>query len=68
MQVVHIRKRLAGHASSGYTWPEDGAVIPVKAEHAAELLRIRDAEFEEVAPEDLDEPVKRGPGRPRKTL
>ena len=77
---VHIRKELAGHASSGYTWTEDGAVVPVEPEHAAELLRIPDGGFTAVDPDDdddelsevdtsddaTDQPTKR-PGRPRKT-
>ncbi|GAC1540609.1 MAG: hypothetical protein NVS3B12_27650 [Acidimicrobiales bacterium] len=49
---VHIRKAQAGHASNGYTWPTDGAVIPVDIEHSAELLAIRDAGFEQVDPPD----------------
>lgn len=50
---VHIRSPRAGSSSHGYTWPHDGAVIPVDSEHAAELLRITHAGFEQV-----DAPVK----------
>ena len=53
---VYIRKAQAGHASNGYTWPTDGAVIAVNPEHAVELLRITDAGFELVddATDDTD--------------
>lgn len=88
---VHLRKAQAGSASNGYTWAEDGAIVAVDPDHADDLLRIRDAGFEVVDPEDLDDtdagddtdddtfdevdraddatdrPVKRKPGRPRKT-
>ncbi len=51
---VYIRKAQAGHASTGYTWASDGAVVAVELDHAAELLAIRDAGFEQVDPPDDD--------------
>lgn len=52
---VHIRKAQAGTASNGYAWETDGAVVAVDHEHVADLLRIRDAGFEIVDPDDLDD-------------
>jgi hypothetical protein len=43
--AVHIRKARAGSASTGYVWPEDGAIVPVDDYHAAELLTIPDGGF-----------------------
>jgi hypothetical protein len=47
---VHLRKELAGNTSNGYKWAEDGAVVEVADEHAAELLAIGGFEVVE-APE-----------------
>lgn len=49
---VYLRKPQAGTASHGYVWPHDGAVIPVEHRHAAELLKVRDAGYELVEPDN----------------
>lgn len=53
-----IRKERAGNDSFGNSWPEDGAVVEVDAQHVPALLAINDGGFSEVtlaveeAPED----------------
>ncbi len=55
-QLTLIRKDRAGSVSGGWTWPEDGAVIPVPYPLALELLGIRDGGFTVHEPEPEPEP------------
>jgi hypothetical protein len=59
--MVLLRKALAGSCNLGYTWPEDGAVVEVTSEHAAELLAIPYNDFTVVEapakPEPVEEPA-----------
>ncbi|AIG81258.1 Hypothetical protein AJAP_42435 (plasmid) [Amycolatopsis japonica] len=58
--MVLIRKDRAGSDSYGHTWGEDGAVVDVAPEHAADLLEIPDGGFHEAEPVDEPEPVTTG--------
>ena len=47
--MVLLRKATAGSCNLGYTWPTDGAVVEVTAEHAASLLAIPFNDFSTAA-------------------
>jgi hypothetical protein len=47
--MPHIRKARAGNDSFGNEWPEDGAVVDVPVEQAAELVAIPDGGFSEAS-------------------
>ncbi|MDB4872982.1 MAG: hypothetical protein JWL97_3986 [Gemmatimonadales bacterium] len=61
-----IRKAFAGNDTFGNTWAQDGAVVDVQAEHAAQLLAIPDGGFCEVAdyPEQPEPAVPDPPAQP----
>jgi hypothetical protein len=50
--MLPVRKDRAGTSSGGYEWKNDGEIVEVDEQHAAELMRIPNGGFSIVFPDE----------------
>jgi hypothetical protein len=62
--VPHVKKASAGADSYGNEWPDDGAIIEVTDDQAADLVAIPDGGFTVVDAPTVSKPLKQPEASP----